>query len=325
MDSINVANSFKVQAYCHAHGKLDFHIRNAEDLLQHALYPEFIHLEIIGTSKSPLDLSLITQWPINLQVLTLSWCNIQHIPDLLPPKLCKLSMEHNKLTEIPPALKYCTLLQTLDISDNYISHVNGRNMPPNVLSVNLSYNQIKRVVWATLPSRVKHIDVSHNFLVRLPSKYWRKRSNYEHNSDLNYFCLEKADRHLDSLMDSDSPSIIVIANAAERASKLPRHWLVDMVNNVWFVPGDILINGVATEPFMHRCKMKKVLKKWCKTRNVHPEHLVNTHDLLRAVWKTARCHPRRDIIRDRLRNITYDMQLNELFSCILNAVTGFLD
>jgi hypothetical protein len=346
----------------HASTQHAFDIACADDLQTHPRFDDFVSVAIAGHRSLPppgLELSGLRRWPAALQQLTIEWCRLERLPDApMPPTLRQLAVRHNRLSEVPRGLGGCHELEEVDLEDNYIGEVDGTHLPRNLITLNLAYNQVRRVDWPTVPGAVHHLNLGHNFLTELPPTQWTGRAAVHHNTDLervggygaflygrrpqqqqggarpagrageNTLYEGAQNVHASSVQRSVTPAIKALVAASERSPSPPRDWLAELVDAVW--PngsrgwGKGLFGGRAGEAR----EMHGVLTAWCEEKTVHSNHAITMRQLLEHVWRIARAHPDREgicaCIKDEVES-GRGLCFTGRFTRVLNSLAGFVD
>lgn len=257
--------------------------------------------------------------PRNLQMLTVDWCGIKELPSSMPVGLRELYMPHNRFETIPACLEGCPELETLDLTDNFIKVVDW--VPEPVVTLNLSYNQIKTQEWSVFPDTLAHLDMSYNFLevgpvgfhgevnlARNNIKYVtrtyvpevqarRKRTLYGNGQNV----------HSSAVQQSVSDSVTALKAVAEGCPDLHDEWLKE---------------------FNAEVKLSHVTNEWLQETTVHSVHAMTMRELLRLTWRVIRTHESRDVLVKILRDeIVAGRKLcfTGRFSRVLNTFTGFVD
>lgn len=123
--------------------------------------------KIISVSMSCGDESYMERVPPRLETLNISLCKFKKLPDL--PSTMRNIKATNSMIETFPRIGHCVDLETLNMFDCYLTEV-SEIFPPQLRTLNLSFNKIKTVEWECFNEGLIDADVSFNKLSLPPPK-----------------------------------------------------------------------------------------------------------------------------------------------------------
>ena len=109
--------------------------------------------------------------PPRLQILLFDKNAVPSLPPL-PATLRMLSGRSNKISSLPD-MSHCVDLESIDLFDNYVEEI-AAGLPPNLRTLDLSYNRLRRIAYETLPRTLVSLHASYCFLTTHPPDEFRR-------------------------------------------------------------------------------------------------------------------------------------------------------
>lgn len=109
-----------------------------------------------------------TRFPSNLVSISISNNELKDIDNCeWPEKLKDLAIDQNDITDLSHALSKCDNMISLNLSYNNISEIHPGELPKNIGDLRLSFNQIEDFAKIALPDKVKRLYASGNKITNL--------------------------------------------------------------------------------------------------------------------------------------------------------------
>ncbi len=124
-------------------------------------------------------------FPQNLKILYTKLSTLEYYPLNLPLNIRDITLTNCRISGILPDLSNYTSIETIDLSDNFITELKEA-LPPNMITLNISQNQISKVNYRIIHKNVVEIDLSSNKLIEAPPKHLQHRIRY-HNNPIRSF------------------------------------------------------------------------------------------------------------------------------------------
>lgn len=310
-----------------------------EQLYEDPLFDAFVGMSMASTDGCP------DRFPPDLQRLTIEWCGVRELTAPLPASLRELHMPHNRLEAVPRALAACVDLETLDLTDNFIRVVDW--VPPSVVTLDLSYNQVYAQDWAVFPATLAHLNVSYNFLTDPPPPDFEGQLDVSHNNFAVRRAVQPASPrprrpppvrplytnaqnvHSSAVQQSVCDAVAALHAAAAAAPAGPTDWQAELTAALDARAGErgrrACCWARAAPP---RSETSELVDRWCVDATVHTRHSITLRELLRLVWRVVRSHTSRDellaVLADEIHAGAH-LCFTGRFSRVLNTLTGFVD
>ena len=124
--------------------------------------PENSKINLIETLKELPDLS---EWT-SLVTLKANWHKIKKFPKL-PSQIELIELRTNSIEQMPQLSQY-TMLESLNLKDNYIEEIDSDYLFPDSLrTINLGFNKIRKFE-CQIPQDLGYLNLEFNFLLQLP-------------------------------------------------------------------------------------------------------------------------------------------------------------
>ena len=286
--------------------------------------------------------------PPRLQILLFDKNAVPSLPPL-PATLRMLSGRSNKISSLPD-MSHCVDLESIDLFDNYVEEI-AAGLPPNLRTLDLSYNRLRRIAYETLPRTLVSLHASYCFLTTHPPDEFRRIVRYDHNNLPEQLYTSKAgigeiaDRaatapttkivetriygnaqnvHASSIQSSVDKSLTYVLKFESKfESKFETKRdhckeVCDLFAWRFFAPWSYRMSFVG---------MQILIRMWCGSMTIHSRHGITFDRLLSKVWDIIQDHEHRkeleNVLRDELiasRAVCFTGR----FSRVLNCLTGFV-
>ena len=302
-----------------------------------------------GTARFILSIPLL---PDSIQMIKVSNCPfLTSWPDCkLPRSLTNLNIVGTRLRAMP-SLVSAINLETIDLHDNHIASIGV--LPPNVATINLSYNKIYDLDW-TLFTTVHMVNLSFNFLKEPPpstnANANATRFIYDHNDiDIYTYCQAQVTQHARA-QNVYNQNQNVHDTSVQAGARDAINTITEMTKTCEYMilEKSALVNDVVTKLYpsqTHVCcmdfftcciprfitesrQMHVLVNQWCDDDITLYAGQVTYSDLLGMVWAVVENHEHRDSLRGRLSEELkegIDMCFTGRATRLLNSLQGIVE
>lgn len=305
---------------------------------------------------------LFKNLPIHIQTLEVN--NIDYLfSDELPNTLKTISIKKTKLDKIPEHFIKLINLEDLKIEDGYISKI--EDLPPNIINLDLSYNQIYNVDYSNLPQTLLSVKLNYNFLSVHPPIEIRTKIDYRQNNindkEINLIILNdntnnfvrnhyvidnnainnnnnnainNNNRVLTSntqhvLNNSQSVHLSSINKTIDKSIKIILERTKDIPKDNNFMDDlKYFIYGNWFYRNLFYLASIKYLELSIKDKNVHSVHNITYVQLLERIWQIIKVHEKKNELKERFK-VEISDSIGYCFTGrlnrLVNILSGYID
>ncbi len=180
----------------HLIGKLNINIKllGMDDFIEFDNFKDICDLEnfnlihyykIKDYRVKNLPITPLPFFPKDLKILYTKLSTLEYYPLNLPLNIRNITLTNCRISGILPDLSNYRSIETIDLSDNFITELKEA-LPPNLITLNISQNQISKVDYRIIHKNIVEIDLSSNKLIEAPPKHLQHRIRY-HNNPIRSF------------------------------------------------------------------------------------------------------------------------------------------